>query len=386
MNAERKQGLYIHVPFCKSRCAYCSFYSTLRHDLVEGYLLALEREMSYAAGYIQPEADTCKPPLSHTQVSTIYIGGGTPSQLGEANLSRLFESIRQHFDILPDAEITVEVNPDDVTPDLVRTLARCGVNRASMGVQSFLDEELKLINRRHTAQQAREAVRLIHEAGITNLSIDLIYGLPYQTLETFGQSIEAALALPVSHISSYALSIEEGTALWRLRNEGKFQETDEELMLAMYELLRERLLASGYQHYEISNFALPGYASRHNSSYWQGAPYIGLGPGAHGYDGYRTRYHSADDLAAYVREPAPKRFIEDLNDDELYDELVFTRLRQAAGLMLEEVPEARRPYLLKMASPHLKAGRLELHEGSTLRLTPKGLFVSDDVMSDLMAE
>lgn len=369
-------GLYIHVPFCKSRCAYCSFYSTLRHDLVEGYLLALEREMFTHA------------PLS---LPTIYLGGGTPSQLGEANLLRLFTSIRQHFFILPDAEITVEVNPDDVTPSLVSVLRTCGVNRVSMGVQSFVDSELRFIHRRHSAEQARQAVRLLHEGGICNLNIDLIYGLPFQTLESFDFSISEALALPVCHISSYALSIEEGTTLWYLRETGRIHETDEELMLSMYQLLRYRLLAAGFRHYEISNFAQPGYESRHNSSYWQGVPYIGLGPGAHGFDGQRTRYQNVTDLATYIAESTPKQLTELLTDDELYNELVFTRLRQSSGLRLSEVPINRLPYLLRMAEPHIKSGRLVRIDdsaggGSTLRLSPSGLFVSDDIISDLMAD
>lgn len=358
---------------------------------------ALEREMQFA-----PPGEASEGRTTRT-LSTIYLGGGTPSQLGEANLRRLFSSIREHYAILPDAEITVEVNPDDVTPALVCALRDCGGNRVSMGVQSFLDSELQQINRRHTAEQAKNAVMMLHDGGITNLSIDLIYGLPGQTLQSFSESIEAALRLPVTHISSYALSIEEGTALWRLREAGRLQEADEELMLAMYNFLRERLLAAGFEHYEISNFALPGYASRHNSSYWQGKSYIGLGPGAHGYDGLRTRYHNADDLLAYVKsfgcddsavsldgnsaantikESAPQRITEVLTDKELYDELVFTRLRCASGLRLEEVPQERQSYLLQMAEPHLKAERLVLSEG-VLRLTPAGLFVSDDVMSDL---
>lgn len=371
-------GLYIHVPFCKSRCAYCSFYSTLRHDLVEGYLHSLEREMRARANTESLTTAQTKAPL----LSTIYLGGGTPSQLGAENLCRLFTSIRANYLILPEAEITVEVNPDDVTPELIQSLRNCGVNRVSMGVQSFVDSELLLINRRHSAQQAQTAVMMLHDGGITNLSIDLIYGLPGQTLESFSSSIEVALRLPVSHISSYALSIEEGTPLWKLREAGKFREADDELMLTMYNLLREQLLAAGFEHYEISNFARPGCASRHNSSYWKGVPYIGLGPGAHGYDGQRTRYQNADDLETYVNEPTPQQLIEVLTDDELYDELVFTRLRCASGLSLSEVPKNRQSYLLRMAEPHLKAGRMALSEG-TLRLTPDSLFVSDDVISDL---
>ena len=365
-------ALYIHVPFCQRRCAYCGFYSTTHAELQDAYVAALLREMA-----ARPCAD---------EIGTVYLGGGTPSQLGEERLGRILSRARVYYNICADAEVTVEVNPDDVTPSLVSALREAGVNRVSMGIQSFDDGELHAVGRRHTAEEACRAVETLSRGGISNISIDLMYGLPGQTLESFARSIDAALRLPVQHISSYALSVEPGTPLAARLQSGSFVEASDEQMLAMYTLLRERLTAAGYEHYEISNFARPGYASRHNSSYWDGTPYIGLGPGAHGYDGHHTRRANAPDLRAYIAAPddAPHT-LEHLTPDALYDELVFTRLRTRRGLSVAEVPADRRDYLLHMAAPHIVSGRLTLTD-NVLRLTPAALFISDGVMSDLMAE
>lgn len=332
-------------------------------------------------------------------VSTIYLGGGTPSQLGAERLARVLEAARTYYCVKEGGEITMEANPDDITPELVETLHQMGVNRISMGVQSLEDSELRCINRRHTAQQAIDAVHTICDGGINNISIDLIYGLPGQTLSSLAASVERATALPITHISSYALSIEEGTLLYRQLQDGLIAEPDEELCVQMYDYLRSALRDAGYGHYEISNFARPGYESRHNSSYWDGTPYIGLGPGAHGYDGLATRRQNKPDLMAYIeaRGDVPHS-LEHLSEGERYDELIFTRLRTAKGLPLSLVPAERRDYLIRMAAPHLAAGRLTLNgdegqegvalvsDGRVLRLTEKGLFVSDDIFADLMAE
>lgn len=362
-------GLYIHVPFCKTRCAYCSFYSTTRQDLMEGYEAALLREMlSYPAG---------------SAVETVYMGGGTPSQLGADRLMRILNAAHRHFCISPDAEITVEVNPDDVTPALTQALTAAGVNRVSMGVQSFCDEELQGINRRHTAAQATRAVEVLHQGGIRNISIDLMYGLPGQTLESFRRSIATALALPVAHISSYALSVEPDTPLHQRLEKGLFRETDDETMEQMYRTLCSELTQAGLEHYEISNFCRPGLHSRHNSSYWSGAAYIGLGPGACGYDGRATRRQNLPDLLAYLREATAPHTTEHLTDAELYNELILTRLRTAQGLDMAEVPPQFCDYLERMAAPHLAAGRLT-REANQLRLSSTAIFVSDDIMSDLI--
>lgn len=361
--------LYIHVPFCKCRCAYCDFYSTTCADLTGAYVGALCREIKSQ---------------EHHTLSTLYLGGGTPSQLCPTELSSIFETLRTHFTIAPDAEITIEVNPDDLTDALCQHIVSLGINRVSMGVQSFCDAELRFINRRHTAEQAVDAVERLREAGISNVSIDLIYGLPGQTLESFTQSLHTALRLPIQHLSSYALSIEPGTPLSRLLEQGEINEVDEELSRQMYYLMKDKCCEAGFEHYEISNFARPGHQSRHNSSYWSGLPYLGLGPGACGYDGHRRRYNNTPDLQSYIHTNVVPQTIEILNDRECVNEIIFTRLRTKRGLSLSEIPDEFREELLVSAGPHLHIGNLCLVENEILRLTDRGLFVSNDIMSDLM--
>ncbi len=370
-------GLYIHVPFCQKRCFYCSFYSTTHgkreRDL---YTDALIREMD--------ERSKDYPRL----LSTIYLGGGTPSQLDNEELTAIFSSIHRNFEIEENAEITIEVNPDDVTPELVRKFRDLGINRVSMGVQSFNDDILKTINRRHTSEQALQAIEIFHREGIDNISIDLIYGLPGQSEDIWRNDLSTAFSLPVTHLSSYALSIEEGTPLYILRARGEITEVDDDTFLKQYEMLIDAAHQAGFEHYEISNFARKGYRSRHNSSYWCGKPYLGLGPGAHSYDGASVRHWNNPDLSAYIaywkNDGNPKCFsLEKLTATELYDEIVMTRLRTCDGLPFSLLTEKQRGYILSQAKPHLTSGNL-VQKGEKLVLTRSGLFVSDDIMSDLM--
>ena len=254
-----------------------------------------------------------------------------------------------------------------------------------MGVQSFDDALLRLIRRRHTAQQAVCAVEQAARHGISNVSIDLIYGLPTQTMEQWQADVCQALALDVQHLSAYSLSYEEGTPLWRMLEQGRIEEADEELSLCMYEHLIDATRAAGFTHYEISNFCRPGRHSQHNSAYWHGVPYLGFGPGAHSYDGMRTRRWNLSDLKGYVQAAGsmPPHQSEVLTDDELYDETVMTRLRTSEGLSLDLLTAAYRAYCMAQAEPHLRAGRLE-QAGSTIRLTRQGIFTSNDIISDLM--
>lgn len=375
--------LYIHIPFCKSRCIYCDFYSTTCGDDVRaGYVDALIREMAlrvneWPAGEAMP---------------TVYLGGGTPSQLSESEVERIFAAIHDNFCVASDAEITFEANPDDVTPGFINVLKRVGVNRVSLGVQTFNDERLRLLRRRHTSSEARKAVEMLFDAGITNLSIDLIYGLPQQSLAQWRSELAVALSLPVTHLSAYSLMVEPGTALFKLVESGRLMPADEDVTRAEYDYLLDFAAAAGFEHYEISNFARPGFRSRHNSAYWRGVPYLGLGAGAHSFDG-EVRRHVPDDVMNYIKmngEVAP--LVEVLTADERYNELVFTALRTRGGLRLADVAERfgseRVGELLRAAGPHLRGGWLERvangAEDDALRLTREGIFVSDDVMSDLM--
>ena len=280
-------GIYIHIPFCKTRCAYCDFYSTTQTSLRERYIQALCRELELRNGYLQGH-----------HVHTVYFGGGTPSQLRPTDLERIFGLIYKVYGLEQCTEITLEANPDDLTDDYVAALARLPFNRVSMGIQTFHDPTLRLLNRRHTAAQAVAAVNRLRRAGIRNISIDLIYGLPGETQERWEADLRQALSLDVEHISAYLLTYEEGTPLYRMKQQGQVQEADEDSCLCFFTTLMDTLAANGYEHYEISNFCKPGFHSRHNSSYWQGTPYLGCGPSAHSYNG-QTRSWNTPSIDRY---------------------------------------------------------------------------------------
>lgn len=372
-------GLYIHIPFCGSRCVYCGFYSTTALELRQRYVDALCRELNMRKGELGIRND----------IHTIYLGGGTPSQLTIPQLQQIFDTIYKYNKVATDAEITIECNPDDVTDSFVEGLLTLPVNRISMGAQTFDDTRLKFLHRRHTALQVVLAVKRLRKAGYTNISIDLMYGLPGETLNDWVEDISQALSLDVEHLSAYCLMIEEDTPLYQMLQEGKITETDEELERQMYETLIDRLEAVGYEHYEISNFAKPGYRSRHNSSYWDGTPYIGIGAAAHSYD-IRTRSWNISDLHQYINgiERGERLFEEELLDDDTrYNDTVTVALRTCEGLNLSTLSEKHRNYCLRNARRFVNDGLLALDSSSqSLRLTRRGLFVSDMIMSELMGD
>ena len=367
-------GIYIHVPFCQSRCIYCDFYSTTYGaEWKRSYVDSLKREMQLR----REEIDV-------TRVPSLYIGGGTPSQLPSTLLQEVFRAIQENFTLAKDAEVTIEANPDDVTPEWLAALSQTPVNRISMGVQTFSDSLLCFLNRRHTSHQAIEAVQRCQDAGYSNISLDLIYGLPGQTFEDWCRDVKLLLSLDVPHLSAYALSYEEGTALSKMLQEGKVDEASDELSWQMYEYLMNETAAAGMEHYEISNFAKPGMHSRHNSSYWDGSPYLGLGPGAHSYDGGCVRRSNDTSLKDYVCSTADVPHQKEvLTPEEQYDELVMTRLRTASGLPLSLLTPEQRSYCMEMAEPHIHSGNL-VQDGLVLRLSRKGIFISNSIISDLM--
>lgn len=372
-------GLYIHIPFCRRKCAYCDFYSRAFGDHGDEYVTALLAEMDESRRFLTSK------PEGRPRLTTVYFGGGTPSLLSAAQLARIFEHITQSFTLLPEAEITLEANPDDLKEDYLEALGSLPVNRLSIGIQSFIDSELAFIGRRHTAQQAIDAVRRCKEHGYDNLSIDLMMALPGQTLESFDQSLSQALDLGVQHISAYLLSLEPGVPLHRSLRQGRWQEAGEELSTAMYRRLHERLTAAGYEHYEVSNFARPGFRSRHNSAYWQGRPYLGLGPSAHSFDGHGRRWN-VPDLAAYLRHDFQREY-DNPNPEERYNELVMTRLRCLEGICLEQLHQSFGQDLydtcLASAQKWIKAGNMHL-EGGRLVIDPDSWLVSDEIIRDLM--
>lgn len=325
-----------------------------------------------------------------TRIDTVYFGGGTPSMLRAEQLCDILSHIRQTYDVSPLAEITAEGNPDDLSTEYLSTLRQGGFNRLSMGVQTFSNERLRFLCRRHTVEVAKQAVDNARNAGFVNISIDLMYGFPGETLEEWEKDIEQALSLKPEHISAYALMYEEGTRLWDMLEKGAVEEIDENLSLRMYETLMERLRFAGYEHYEISNFCKPDHHSRHNSSYWEGVPYIGIGAAAHSFDRL-SRQWNPESLNEYFRgieSGVPSFEKEILTNSQRYDEMVMTGLRTAKGVDLRKLEDLfgkdALNYCMSNAQPHIEAGRMRIEGNSMLKLSKAGIFTSDDIMSDLM--
>ena len=371
-------GLYVHIPFCSSRCVYCGFYSTTGLELRERYVDAVCKEISFRSENLEVGGE-------RPQIGTVYLGGGTPSQLSTKQLKRILDSAYIYNKVENDAEVTIEMNPDDVNKETADALRKLPVNRISMGAQTFNDERLRFLHRRHNASQVKEAVETLRQAGFKNISIDLMYGFPNQTLEEWKTDIEKALELDVEHISTYCLMYEEGTALYKLLEQGKVAEIDEELERDMYYTLIDTLESAGYEHYEISNFARKGYRSKHNSSYWHGVPYIGIGAAAHSFD-IKTRSWNIADIRKYIEamERGERLYEEELIDEETrYNDAITVALRTKEGLDLTTLPEDQRRYCIANAKRHIDAQLLKMADNH-LALTKEGLFVSDMVMSDLM--
>ncbi len=367
-------GLYVHIPFCASRCVYCGFYSTTSLSLRQRYVDALCREMQML-------------PFKPT-ISTIYLGGGTPSQLTHGELLQLFSYIYNVYDIAPDAEVTMECNPDDISEGMFKDLP---VNRVSMGAQTFSDERLRLLRRRHTAEEVDVAVETLRRDGIQNISLDLMFGFPDESLDDWKRDVDHAISLDSEHISAYGLMFEEGTPLYRMLEEGKVKEIDEDLSLTMYSALIDTLEAAGYEHYEISNFArrdgaeVSKWRSKHNSSYWHDIPYIGLGAGAHSY--YQmTRHWNPDNIIMYMdaieRGCLPYEE-EKIDSDTHYDDIITTALRTREGICLDRLDANHRAFLLDNARSYVDSGLLAVDDGH-LHLTREGINVSNRIMSDLM--
>lgn len=387
-------SIYLHIPFCKTRCIYCDFYSSANLQRIRDYTQALINELILRAEYL-PKGEP---------VRSIYFGGGTPSILPLEMLRKIVRCIFQTYNISHDAEITIEANPDDITPELLDSLFRLQFNRISLGVQTFSDPILHFLNRRHDADCARNAVRECRKKGFKNISIDLMYALPQQTLPIWQQDIDAALALDVPHISAYALTFEQGTRLWQLREEGHISETEENLSLSMYQTLIERLVSAGYQHYELSNFAIPNFQSRHNSGYWNGIKYLGCGPSAHSFDGASRQYNKPN-ISLYINRVINCRCANDFTDadwiereqltpQQQYNDYIITAIRTSEGIDIATLNKRfssdKTDYCLQMASPHIRRGTLQVTPPTEqsplgrLKLTKPGLFISDGIMSDLL--
>lgn len=370
-------GLYIHIPYCHAKCAYCDFYSTPTVSSLPRLLDSLVRE-----GALRRHE------LNGRPISTVYIGGGTPSSLGGGQLAGLIGRLDSFLGFDNVLEMTVEVNPEDVDIELVETLASVGVNRVSMGVQSFVDSELIEVGRRHSAEDAVRASRLI-ASRFDNFTLDLIFGLPGQSLKSLNYSLDRLLELHPPHLSVYLLSYEPGTRLYARLVAGRVDEADDEMVQKMYRLITERLAGEGYEHYEISNYARPGYISRHNSSYWDSSPYLGLGPSAHSFDGVTRRFNP----------PNLKKYVESLEKGDLaceveeetvenrFNDYIITRLRTARGLDLDDLHRQPFGHLIHVVestvSRLIHAGDL-IADGAFVRIDQERWMTADAVMRELI--
>ena len=370
-------GIYLHIPFCQSRCSYCDFYSDTNELQINEFVESLCAEAKMRKEEIGEE------------IKTVYFGGGTPSRLQQTHFERIFDTLFDEFSITSDAEITLEANPDDLSPDYIRMLRALPFNRLSIGIQSFDDLELSMLNRRHSTQQAIEAVKNAQQIGFNNISIDLMYGIPAQTLETWQKTLQQAIDLGVQHVSAYHLIYEEDTPIYSLLQAGKINPVSEHVSNEMFAMLINVLAVSGFQHYEISNFALPDYFSQHNSSYWRGSTYIGLGAAAHSFDG-NNRSWNISSLTQYIEAMKSKtsnRTTETLSFVEKYNEFILTGLRTMWGVNLQKLRkvfgEQFYAFCMKNARKYIDTNLLEI-ENDTLTLSREGVFISDGIMSDLM--
>lgn len=367
--------MYIHIPFCKQACHYCDFHFSTslkkKGELVEAICREIElRKTEFT-----------------TPLQTIYFGGGTPSLLTEAELNLIFDTIYSNFQVAEKAEITLEANPDDLSEEKIKELAKTKINRLSIGVQSFFEEDLQLMNRAHNAKEAVESIELAKKK-FDNISIDLIYGIPGMSNEHWKKNLQTALNLNVPHISSYALTVEPKTALAKFIKTGKIKPVDDEVAKQHFEILVETLTKAGFEHYEFSNYGKPGYFSQNNMAYWKGENYVGIGPAAHSFNGKQRSWNIANNskyIQAIQNNELPSES-EMLSETDKYNEMVMTRLRIREGIPLREIAEnfgeEKKAYLLAQAELHLKQELLFLENGC-LKVTQKGKFLSDGIAADL---
>ncbi|GHV21779.1 coproporphyrinogen III oxidase [Bacteroidia bacterium] len=342
------------------------------------YINSLCHEMTLQQDYLGKEP-----------IHTIYFGGGTPSQLDTSDFEQIFQAL-SFYNINPEiSEITLEANPDDITKEYLDGIKNLPFNRISLGIQSFEDSELKFLNRRHNAQSAINAVKLCQNSGFNNISIDLIYGIPIQSIEIWRKNLQQAIDLDVQHISAYHLIYEEGTKLHKQLESGEIAPIDEDLSIQMFDLMIELLNHNSFEHYEISNFAKSGYRSKHNSSYWNGTHYLGLGASAHSYNGL-SRQWNISSIEQYIKSIQKNKIpaeIENITPQIAYNDYIITRLRTKEGINLEKLSglfgEKAKNRCLKRTQPHIQNGMIIL-EGDYLRLARQGIFISDGIMSDLL--
>ena len=372
-------GIYIHIPFCKKACHYCNFHFSTSLKLKNDFLKALLNETELRVSYLDGEL-----------VSTIYFGGGTPSLLNQEEIKTIIDKIKEHFIVLPQAEITLEANPDDINEEKLLAWKKAGVNRLSIGVQSFFEEDLEWMNRAHTADQSINNL-LLAKKQFENITIDLIYGMQTLTDDKWKQNVEKAIQLNIPHLSCYALTVEPKTVLQTLINQHKLPDIDSNDQARQFLLLMEWTASAGYNHYEISNFALPGKKSLHNSSYWQGANYLGLGPSAHSFNGSSRQWNIANN-ALYIQSLQNNQLNyekEELTPTQQLNEYIMTSLRTSEGLDTEYIANQfskEEAFRIQRSSDNLIKQELLQKKESNLLLTRQGKLFADGIAAGLFGE
>jgi oxygen-independent coproporphyrinogen III oxidase len=370
-------GIYIHIPFCKKLCSYCDFYHIITQAENRSYVDTLIKEASIRREY-----------LGNEKVSTIYIGGGTPSVLSPEEIETILD-IRKLFKVDENCEITIELNPDDIDRDYLQGLKDMGVNRVSLGIQSWRDSDLKLMNRRHNAAQAATALEQTLKSGFDNVTIDLIYGIPGMTTADWSSNLDISFSYDIKHLSAYHLTIEPGTVFGKMKEKGMLSELDEDESSAQFHLLIEKALSAGFIHYEISNLGKPGYFSIHNSNYWKQVSYLGLGPSAHSFNGY-SRQWNVRDVKKYIKAVDSGSLLferEELDKKTRFNEYIMTSLRTMWGIDLDYVEKAfdkeGYDYVVNLSGKMIDYGLMK-QENKTLVLTNQGKMISDNIISELM--
>lgn len=373
-------GLYIHIPFCKKRCSYCSFFSTTRNNIINKYIDALCIEIKNRKDYLQ-----------NNTLRTIYLGGGTPSLLNKHQLTKLFDSIHSEFNMDNIAETTIECNPDDLNPEYIKDLTNLPINRISIGIQTFNDNLLSFLGRRHTSFQAIKAVEDCKQNGFSNISIDLMYGLPEQDIIMQSEDIKQAIMLDVTHISAYHISYEDNTPLKRMKDNKSIIPLEEEISVSMFDNVCSSLKNAGYNHYEISNFCRDGFESKHNSGYWNSTHYLGLGAGAHSYNGI-LRQWNPNNIDSYINGIINGNDIsqkEILSETDKYNECIMLALRTSKGINIDQLRKtfgnSAIDRLLNDSLKYIESGILK-HEKGHIRFNEHSLFISDEIISSLFIE
>ncbi len=377
-------GIYIHIPFCKQACYYCDFHFSTSLNNKDAFLKALKKEIEMQKNYLATISNAEK----QTEISTIYFGGGTPSMLSQSELMGLIETLHKYFKISPDAEITLEANPDDLTSLKIKELKNTPVNRLSIGIQSFFDEDLKSMNRVHNSQEALSAVKASQDKGFENITIDLIYGIPSLTNQKWKQNLRTAFDLEVKHISSYCLTVEPKTALAHLVKEGKIKNVDEQQSAEQFEIMLDEMRKNNFLQYEISNFCKDNFFSRHNTNYWLKETYLGLGPSAHSFNG-NTRQWNISNNALYIQslEKNKLNFEEEiLTEQQQYNEYILTSLRTMWGTDLSYIEKYfgkdYLSYCVNESEKYILQGDIK-EEENKLFLTDKGKLFADKIAGDL---